>query len=73
MSRRAVGIWQGCVWHQNGKDAGRADKLEDSHTQHSGLRKGKDEKRLEKAEPSWEVCYGDLGLGRDLSICKDIA
>lgn len=35
--------------------------------QHSGLWKGK---TLEKAKPSWEVCYGDIGLGRDLSICQ---
>lgn len=54
-------------------DAGRVDKLEDSHSSTFRIVEGEeDDKRLEKAESSWEVCYGDIGLGRDLSICKDI-
>lgn len=57
-SGRAVGIWQGGLC-QNRKDARRVGKLEEKDS--STFRivgRAVDGKRLEKAELSWEVCYG---------------
>lgn len=54
-------LWVFCkvISGQNAKDANRGDKTEESNNSPLGItERVRDNKRLEKVDPSSEVCYG---------------